>query len=302
VVAGEGALWVTVAGASRAVAVGWLAWVMAAVGGASLLSPHLGPAGTILLVLAIGWVLARRLPPPSEWRRRYHLDDAEVTAIGPGAAVCRLPWAAVLTVGRERDVLRVAGPGARLRVPIGAVEHLSGWHAVLARMASEIADGLWAHLEDGEALRLAPPQNPSLRAFAWWALVPAAGACLAAGGAQGFLLAAGVVAAERVVTRLRASAQAVTLGQAGIIFRRAGRRACVPWAGAEIEHTSAGLVVRAPGGAPYVLPADLPNFAAVAPVVEMKAQLGPFAPAAVRFRVRRAGAGLAVVGEVEPSA
>ena len=43
------------------------------------------------------------------------------------------------------------------------------------------------------------------------------------------------------------------------------------------------------------------NFWAAMPVIETKAQLGPYS-ARVRFRVRHGDRGLALVGEVEPTA
>src|SRR6476661_1480680 len=78
------ALWLTLPGASPVVGVAWVVWVTGAAVAASLLVALLGPAGAVLAVLVPGWLVARRLPPPTECLRRYHLDDAEVTAFGPG--------------------------------------------------------------------------------------------------------------------------------------------------------------------------------------------------------------------------
>src|SRR5580765_5216743 len=90
-----GVLWVTVPGATRAPLLAWVAWMAFAALGGPLLAERLGPAGAAILVIGVGWILARRIPPPVERLRRYHLDDAEVTVIGPGGRVLRLPWESV---------------------------------------------------------------------------------------------------------------------------------------------------------------------------------------------------------------
>jgi hypothetical protein len=63
-----------------------------------------------------------------------------------------------------------------------------------------------------------------------------------------------------------------------------------------------GLLVGMADGPCGKVLTGLPNFWAAAPVIEMKAQLGPHAPATVHFRVRMQPGGVAVVGEVEPTA
>jgi len=63
-----------------------------------------------------------------------------------------------------------------------------------------------------------------------------------------------------------------------------------------------GLVVGAVDGTSGRITKLLPNFWVAAPVIEMKARLGPHSGALVHFRVRVAEGGLSVVGEVEPSA
>src|SRR5438093_1317551 len=94
----ERPLWLTVPGASAAVALGWVPWLALAALAPSLLGGYLGSAGAMLAVVTVGWFLARSLPEPSEALRRYHLDAAEVTAMGPGTAVC--VWAASSCPGR----------------------------------------------------------------------------------------------------------------------------------------------------------------------------------------------------------
>src|SRR5439155_302037 len=100
----EPALWMTVPGARPRVALGWLAWLGVAVFGAPPVVATLGPAGAAIALLAVGWVLARSLPAPLECLRHYHLDDTEVTAMGPGAKVRRLAWDRVETVTHARRV------------------------------------------------------------------------------------------------------------------------------------------------------------------------------------------------------
>jgi hypothetical protein len=73
------------------------------------------------------------------------------------------------------------------------------------------------------------------------------------------------------------------------------------WPRAEVVHGPHGLVVGTQGGSGRV-PRALPNFWAAAAVIQMKAQLGLRANAAVHFRVRLDEDGFAVVGEEEPGA
>jgi hypothetical protein len=97
-----GVLWVTVPGATRAPLLAWAAWLVFAAVGAPLLAERIGPAGAAILVVGAGWIFARRIPPPIERLRHYHLDDTEVTVIGPGGRVLR-----------HRGVRRRASPGPR---------------------------------------------------------------------------------------------------------------------------------------------------------------------------------------------
>ena len=107
----EPALWLTVPGARPRVALGWLAWLGVAVCGAPPVVATLGPAGAAIALLAVGWVLARSLPAPLECLRHYHLDDTEVTAMGPGAKVRRLAWDRVETVTQRGRALGLAEIG-----------------------------------------------------------------------------------------------------------------------------------------------------------------------------------------------
>jgi hypothetical protein len=291
------ALWLTLPGASPVVAVAWLAWVAASALGAPLLVTLLGPAGAVLAVLVAGWMIARRAPAPSACFRRYHLDDAEVMALGPGRAVHRLPWSSVVTLTEERGGLTLAGSRLRLSLPRDA----QGWSALLTRVVAGLADEMWALVEEGEEVRLAPRIEPSAAALAWWAWLPALLACAGGAGAAGLALGAGFVLAERGVAHLRRRAGVVALGPRGLTLRARGRRVLVPWADADLVRTPQGLFVAVPGGACGLVARGLPNFPAAAAVIETKARLGP-CPATVHFRVRVADGQLAIVGEVEPMA
>src|SRR5438876_907101 len=186
----ERPLWLTVPGASAAVLLAWVGWLVLAALAPALVAASLGPAGAMLAVVTLGWWLARRAPEPGEALRRYHLDEAEVLAV---------------------------------------------------------------------------------------ALV--------------------VVLMERAVAGFRRRASSVTLDRGGV---RVGR-VVVPWSDAEVRQAEGGLQVEARGGACVLVATRIANFWAAVPVIETKAQLGPYS-ATVRFRVRRGDRGLALVGEVEPTA
>jgi len=298
----ERALWLTLRGARATVPLAWLAWVAAAAVGAALASDALGPAGTVIAVLAIGWLLARRAAEPLEWLRRYHLDDAEVTALGPGGWVRRLPWDAVERLTQERHVLRLEGRGLRLGVPLREALRTGAWGAALARVAPAVAAELWALLDDGEEVRLVPRSDPSARILAWWAYAPAAACCALGAGSAGAALALALAVGERAVAWLRARAGTVTLHRRGMTLRTGLRVLVVPWARAEVSCAPYGLYVGLAEDGWGRIATSLPNFWAVAAVAEMKALLAPPAGADVRFRVRVAEGRLAVVGEVEPVA
>src|SRR5207253_1674421 len=145
----EPALWLTVPGARPRVALGWLAWLGVAVCGAPPVVATLGPAGAAIALLAVGWALARSLPAPLECLRHYHLDDTEVTAMGPGAKVRRLAWDRVETVTQRGRTLGLAGDGMRVAVPFRTVAKTTLWSAALARVVPELATDVW----EGLALR-----------------------------------------------------------------------------------------------------------------------------------------------------
>jgi hypothetical protein len=299
---GGGVLWVTVPGATRAPLVVWLVWLGFAALGAPLVAGRLGPAGAALLLLGVGWALARRVPPPIERLRRYHLDDVEVTVIGPGGRVLRLPWASVERVTQGRLALTLHGAGVRVAVPMLPLVEQGIWAPVLARVVPELAEDLWARLEEGEKVRLVPGPEPGWAALGWWAygpLVVAAGLGL---GAVGLGLALVLALAERVVALARAQLAAVTLQHAGLTVRRGLHGVFVAWRSAEVVRAAWGLLVGPVDGRSGRVRTTVPNYCAAAPVIELRAQLGTAPHAHVSFRARIAQGRLAVVGEVEPSA
>jgi len=297
----ERALWLTLPAAPTGIAFGWFAWLVGSVSAAGVLTELIGPAGAMLAVLSLGWVLGRRALVPSDCLRRHHLDDAELTVLGPGRTVRRLPWSQIATITQEGGALRVEARGTRLTLPLGSLVASAGWSALLTRVVAALAAEMWALIEDGERVRLEPRSDPPTRALVWWAYVPAVLACGLGPGARGVALVLAVALAERGLALLRRRAAAVTLDREGLAVRRRGRRVVVPWSEAEVVRASEGLFVAVPGGACDLIASRLPNFWAAAPVIETKAQLGTFS-APVQFRVRLAGGTLAVVGEVEPAA
>ena len=146
-------------------------------------------------------------------------------------------------------------------------------------------------------MRLGPATDPLPRALAWWVYAPALAAGLAGAGSAGLAVALVVALVERGVAGLSRRASSVTLDRGGV---RLGR-VVVPWSDAEVRRTEGGLLVGARGGACVLVPTRVANFWAAMPVIETKAQLGPYS-ATVRFRVRQGDRGLALVGEVEPAA
>jgi hypothetical protein len=291
------ALWLTLPAASPAVGLAWVVWMGLSALAAPLLAPVVGPGGAALVVLVAGWVAAGRVPAPIECLRRYHLDDAEVTTLGPGRTVQRLPWSSVLTFTEERRGLRLAGIRLSCTLPRDAL----GWSELLTRVVAGLADDMWALVEDGEEVRLEPRVEPGVATLVWWAWLPALVVCVTGAGLAGLALGLVLAGAERAVARLRAHGAAVALGPWGVTFRMRGRRVVVPWDDADVVRVPQGLFVAVPGGACGLVPRGLPNFSAAAPVIETKARIGPCA-AVVRFRVRVADGELAIVGEVEPMA
>ena len=141
-------LWVTIPGARVGVPAGWVAWMVGVGLAVPAVVAHVGAAGAVIGVLAVGWLVARRVVSPLEWLRGYHVDDTEVTAMGPGRAVRRLPWYRVHTLIQERGTLTFVGDGMRIGVPLQPLVQSGAWTAVLARVVPELADELWALLEE----------------------------------------------------------------------------------------------------------------------------------------------------------
>lgn len=295
-------LWMTVPGASRLLGVGWLAWMSLAFLAAPWAATHIGPAGTVVTVLAVGILFAVGAPTPWAGLHRYHLDDVEAVAMGPGRHVLRLPWTSVERLTQDRQTLRLDGGGTTVRLPLVPLLHDDALAAVLARVVPDLAAEMWSRLEDGEAIRLVPPTSPSPRLLAWWAWAPTMLACAGTASPVALALALLLVGVERLIAFGRSHAQAVTLHRLGLTIRPRLRRMVIPWGRTEIMAARTGLLVGAPDGPCGRVLTALPNFWAAAPVIEMRSQLGPHAPATVHFRVRMQGGGVAVVGEVEPSA
>jgi hypothetical protein len=287
-------LWLTIPGASRRLGAGWMGWTAAGAGVAALGAGALGPAGAVLVVAAIGWLLATRLAPPTEALRRYHVDDVELLVAGPGRRVRRLPWGDVAAVTQGRRTLRLAGVGVTAELPLVALTDADACVPVLTRVVPTLAESLWEQLEEGE-VSLVPDLDPPTRALAWWAWAPALLAGVVADGATGVAFAVLVALAERAVALWRARWHAVTLHPSGVALHRS----FVPWPRAEADPTTAGLSISDGEHAVGVVAGGLPNFWPAAAVLQLRAELGPVCPAQVHFRVRVANGGVAVVGEVE---
>ena len=297
-----GVLWVTVPGATRAPLVAWAVWMAFVAIGLPPLASRLGPAGAAILVIGVGWVLARRIPVPIERLRRYHLDDSEVTVIGPGGRVLRLPWNDVERVTQGRLTLTLHGAGMRVAIPMLPLVGRGIWAPVLARVVPELAEDLWARLDEGEKVDLVPGLEPGSRALAWWAWAPAAVAAALGVGPVGLGIAAALALVERGVALLRARIGTVTLQRAGVALRSGLRGVFVSWPRVEVMRAAYGLLVGPADGRCGRVRTTLPNYCAAAPVIELRAQLGTSQHAHVSFRARIAEGRLAVVGEVEPSA
>jgi hypothetical protein len=296
--ASELPLWQTLPGASRSLAGVWAAWLAVVLVLSAPVTWLFGPAGTVLVVLGTGWWLARSQPEPVECLRRYHLDDAEVVVMGPGRYVRRLAWTAVEAVVQERRTFTLYGPGTRVRLPLLRLVAAEAWGAALVRVVPSLAAELWTRVEDG-SVKLAPSSAPPLSGLAWWAWVPALVACAVSAGTDGLLAGVVLAALERGVAWMRTQARAVTLSRAGVESTLGRRTVVVPWADALVQPTHEGLVVSGDGGPTILVSTQVPNFWAIAPVVELRAQLGGECPAEVHFRVRVDGGGLEVVGEID---
>jgi hypothetical protein len=293
----ESTLWLTLPAAPRSVLASWLAWLLAAVLLAPALFDRVGAAGVAVAVAAGAAWLARRLPAPLDCFRWHHLDDLEVTRLGPGRAVRRLPWTAVAQCAQARDTLTVVGDGTRMALPLRPLVQAASWGPVLARVVPERAEALWRAL-DGGAVTLAPaPEPATARVAAWWWL-PAAAATLAAGDAAIGLVSVGLAAAERVLAYARRRLRTVVLQPGGVVVPGTHGRFFAPWDGIAVAPVAAGLEVRSARGTGLV-PAEIDDFWAAAAVIELHAQLGFLQPDLVRFRVHVDGAEIAVVGEIE---
>lgn len=295
-------LWVTVPGATRAPLLGWLAWMVFAAVGVPMLAERLGPAGAAIVVIGVGWILARRVPPPIERLRRYHLDDVEVTVIGPGGRVLRLPWSSVERVTQGRLALTLYGAGIRVAIPMLPLVGRGIWAPVLARVVPELAEDMWARLDEGEKVQLVPGLEPDSMALAWWAWGPVLVAAALGMGPVGVGFAIALACAERLVALVRARVATVTLQRAGLALRSGLHGVFVSWPRVEVMRAGYGLLVGPADGRCGRVRTTLPNYCAAAPVIELRAQLGTVHHAHVSFRARIAEGRLAVVGEVEPSA
>src|SRR4029079_10297457 len=88
-------LWLMLPALPRALLGAWIAWMVVAALGGHLLIGAVGPFGTAIAVVVAGVWLARQLPGPLECLCRHHLDDTEITRLGPGRSVTRLEWSEV---------------------------------------------------------------------------------------------------------------------------------------------------------------------------------------------------------------
>lgn len=291
-------LWLLFRGAPASIAVAWSCWATGATILATLAAGGLGPAGVVMPVLLVGWLLARHLPSPLEPARRYHLDDSEVSVLGPGSRVRRVAWGEVNGVTQERHALVLSYPDGTVRLPLPEVRAAGAWGPALARVVPGVAAELWARTDAGP-VRLSPRLDPPTMALAWWAWVPALAACAVAAGLPGLGIFGMAVALERLVGWAASRARGVVVDGRGITLLSPRGRTFVSWGDALVAPCPGGLAVARPGHDPGVVPATLANFWAIAPVCELRAQLGPDCPSEVSFRARVEDGALAVVGEVE---
>jgi hypothetical protein len=290
-------LWLTLPAAPRSVLAGWLAWTLAAGLLAPALLDRVGAAGVAVAIAAGAAWLARRLPTPLACFRWHHVDDLEVTRLGPGRAVRRLPWTAVARCAQAHDTLTVVGDGTRMTLPLRPLVEAASWGPVLARVVPERAEALWRAL-DGGAVMLAPAPAPATaRVAAWWWL-PVLAAALAAGDAVIALVGMGLAVAERALVFARRRLRTVVLQPGGVVVPGNHGRFFAPWDGIATAPVAEGLEVRSARGT-GIVPAEVDDFWAAAAVIELHAQTGFLQPDLVRFRVHVDGAEIAVVGEIE---
>jgi hypothetical protein len=290
-------LWLTLPAPARWAAAGWIAWLLATALAGRLLVVTAGPFGVASAVVIAGVWLARRFPGPLECFCRHHLDDTEITRMGPGRSVARLEWSEVGSCAQARHALVLAGGGRRIALPLRPLIERAGWAAVLSRVVPPRAEALWRALEGG-AVALVPALDPPLARVGAWCWAPAAAAAVATGDPLAGLLAAGLAAVERAVVAVRRRLRTVILQPGGLVVTGPHGRFFAPWDSLTVEPAPNGLTVRSPRGTGFV-PADLDDFWAAAAVIELHAQLGFRQPDVVRFRVHVDGTEIAVVGEVE---
>jgi len=290
-------LWLTLPAPARWVLAGWIVWLLAAVLLAHVAVGVVGTAGVAVAVVIAGVWLARQLPGPLECLRSHHLDDVEVTRIGPGRAVVRLEWSEVARCAQVRHALVLAGGGRRMVLPLAPLIERAGWAAVLARVVPGRAEALWQALDSG-AVALVPAVDPGLGRIAAWCWAPAAAVALGTGEPILALVAAALAGLERAVVHVRRRLRTVVLQPGGIVVAGARGRFFAPWDSLTVEPAAEGLTVRSPRGI-GVVPAEIDDFWAAAAVIELHAQLGFRQPDLVHFRVHIEGTEIAVVGEVE---
>lgn len=290
-------LWATIRGAPRRLAAAWVAWT-ALVGILAVpLGTTLGGGGVVVSVLTLGWLIARRLPDPAAPWRWHHVDDVEVTRMGPGRRVRRLAWDACRGYAATAFGLRLEGGGHAMVVPLPSCHGEGIWRAVLTGVVPGRADALWRAHEQG-AVRLAPALEPDAAALASWAWMPAAVATVLAPSLPAAGLAVALAAVQCLLARARSEWRSVVLQPSGVVVPGDGRRCFVAWDEMRTEIGPRGLEVHGPRGSGLVAP-DVPDFMAVAAVVRLRADLGLVTAEHVSFRVALDGGGLAVVGEVE---
>lgn len=294
----ESILWRTFRGAASSVGIAWLTWVIGAPLLAAMCGEAVGAAGALVPVAAAGWLLARHLPSPIDCLRRFHLDDGELTVMGPGRVVRRMRWSEVEGLTQDRQSLIVTGAGRALRVPLDGLRGARAWGAVMVRVVPSLAAQLWTRLEVG-AIALRPSLDPSAASLAWWAWLPLGLASIALGRLEAPAIVLAMIAGERVLAWLFVRAGTVTVSERGIELFSPRGRYVVPWGDAVVTPSVEGLGIGRPGREPGLLSTTAVDFWAAAPVIELRAQLGPHAPTDVCFRARVEADGLAVVGEID---
>jgi len=290
-------LWLMLPAPPRALVGAWIVWMVVAALGGRLLIGAAGPLGTATAIVVAGVWLARQLPGPLECLCRHHLDDVEITRLGPGRSVTRLEWSEVSSCAQGGQSLVVSGGGRRMRLPLRALLASHGWSAVLARVVPGRAEALWQAI-DGGAVALVPAADPATGRIAGWCWLPAIAAVLGANDPAAGLVAMLLAGLERAVVLVRRRLRTVVLQPGGLVLSGPNGRFFAPWDNVTVEPAPHGLTVRSPRGI-GVVPADIDDFWSAAAVIELHAQLGFRQPDLVRFRVHVEGSEIAVVGEVD---